>query len=122
MAITLQTNARNASVTAVTGLLDAGTIEIQSSTDVVLAVLTFGATAFGAPATGVATANPITRDESANASGTATKFVVKNSAAAAVFAGTVGTSAADLIVSTTSVTAGQPFEINSFTYTQPAAA
>lgn len=119
---TLSTTARNAAASAVVGLLNGGTLEIQTSGAAVLAVLTFGATAFGAPATGVATANAITRDETANATGTAALFVAKNSTTGTEISGTVGIagSGADLIVTTTSIVAGQPVEITSLTYTQPA--
>lgn len=120
MAITLASNARNAAADAVVDLLDGGTIEIQDNTDAVLATLTFGTPAFGAAATGVATANAITQDSSADGTGTATKFRVKDSGGYVVFSGTVGTSGADLNLVTTSIVATQPVQISSMTYTQPA--
>lgn len=85
----------------------------------VLAVLTFSATAFGSATNGVATANAITQDSSADATGTAACFRVKSGAGTVIFQGAVGTSGSQLNLVTTSITAGQPVQITSFTYTQP---
>lgn len=117
---TLATDARNAAANAVVDLLDGGTIEIQASNDDVLATLTLGTPAFGDAAVGVATANAITPDSSADGTGTATKFRAKDSGGDVVFSGTVGTSAADIILVTTSIVATQPVQLTSLTYEQPA--
>ena len=62
------------------------------STQNILAELRFGATAFGASLAGVATANAITADSSANATGTATWFrVFKSDGTTALWDGSVGT-------------------------------
>lgn len=121
MAITLETNARNAAANAVGALLNGGTLEFQTSGGVEVATLTFDATAFGAAASGVITANAITEDADVTG-GTITQFVAKTSAAAAVFGGTVGTSGADINLTSTTLAAGETLSITSFTYTQPATA
>lgn len=86
-----------------------------------LAELTMGATAFPAASGGVLTANAITRANAAAASGTASFFRLLDSTGTTVLAqGAVGTSAAEMIVPTTSVVAGQPFECSALTITMPA--
>ncbi len=78
------------------------------SGNTLLAELRFGATAFSA-ATGsnptvTKTANAITSDSSADATGTATFFrAFKSDGTTAVCDGTVGTSAADCIINSTSI-------------------
>ena len=85
-----------------------------------LATLTFSATAFGAAATGVATAAAITDDSSADADGTAAVFRVTSSAPATIYEGTVSTSGADLNLNTVSITTGDTVSITSATMTMPA--
>jgi len=92
MAITHSTAVRNAATDAVVDLIDvggAGTLEILDDA-VVLAILTFSATAFGASAAGVATAAAITPDASANATGTADKFKIKDGNSLEIMNGQVG--------------------------------
>jgi hypothetical protein len=86
-----------------------------------LAVLTFGDPAFGSAVDGVATANAITQDSSANATGTATCFRAKDSNSNVVFQGAITTSGGggQIVLSSTSITAGQSVAITSLTYTQP---
>jgi hypothetical protein len=86
-----------------------------------LAELTFSDPSFGAASGGVLTANSITSDSSANASGTAAWFRVVDSDANAVFDGDVSTSAAgtgDLQLDSTSITAGQTVSVSSFVITE----
>lgn len=135
MALTpsISTAARNAAADAVADLVDAGTppgkLKIYSGTmpttvndalagNTLLAELTMSATAFGAASSGVATAAVITSDSSADASGTASFFRVTNAAGTAIMQGSVGTSGADLNLSSTSITAGGTVAVTSFTYTQ----
>ncbi len=119
---TLETNARNAACDAIVGLLDGGTIEIQESDDTVLAVLPFGTPAFGASSNGTATAEAITPDSSADATGTAAKFICKDSEGNPVFGGTVTAlgGGGDMELVSTSIVATQPVTITSFTFTIPA--
>ena len=119
MATTLETNARNAAANGVVDLLDSGTIQLQTSGDVEVATLTFGATAFGAASTGVATANAITSDSSATG-GTATKAKFYTSGAALVMACAVGTSGSDINLDNNVIGAGVSVAITALTYTQPA--
>lgn len=72
-----------------------------------LAELTFGNPAFGAPSGGTATANAITSDASANASGTATWFrAFKSDGTTAVFDGTAGATGCDVNLATDVIGAG----------------
>lgn len=119
MAVTLETNARNAAADAVVDLLDGGTIQLQTSGGTEVATLTFGTPAFGAAATGVATANSITSDTSATG-GTVTKAAFYTSGAAKVMECAVGTSGSDINMDSTTVSAGVTVAITSLTYTQPA--
>jgi hypothetical protein len=122
MAITLETAARNAAADAIGALVDGGTLQILTSGDVVLAELTFSGTAFGAAASGTATAAAITQDSSANATGTAAKFFARSTAPATVFSGSVTATSGggDIELVTTSIVSGQPVQITSFTITMPA--
>jgi hypothetical protein len=91
------------------------------SGNTLLADLTFGGTAFAAAANGVATANAITTDSSADATGTATFFrVLESDLTTVVFQGTVGTSGAELNLSSVSLIAGGSVSVSSLTYTQAA--
>ncbi len=84
-----------------------------------LASLTFNATAFGAASNGVATANAITSDSSADFSGTATWFrCFKSNHTSVLFDGSVGTSGANLNLLTTTIVATQAVSVTAFTYTQ----
>ena len=90
------------------------------TTQVLLAELRWNATAFAAAAAGVAVANAITGDASANNSGIATWFrALKSDGTTAVFDGSVGTSNSDIIMSSTTITAGQAVNITAFQYALP---
>ena len=135
MAIKLTNATKSAAADAVVDRLDAGsgagTIEIRTGsqptnaddadTGTLLATLTFSDPAFGAASNGVATASIITSDSSADATGTAGYFVVKDSTGTKVFTGTITATGGggDMTLVTTSITAGQPVQLTSFTYTQP---
>lgn len=91
---------------------------------VLLAQLTMSATSFGSAtdATGKAriTANAITSDTSADATGTATFFrILTQSGGTVVAQGTVGTSAADLVLNTVSITSGSTVAITAMTIDLP---
>lgn len=90
---------------------------------VLLGTLTFGTPAFGAAADaapgGRATANAITSDASADATGTATWFRTATSGGTAVMDGSVGTSSADMILNTVSIVSGAEIAITSWTVTMP---
>lgn len=89
-----------------------------------LAQLTMSATSFGAAADANPgariTANTITADSSADNTGTASFFRILTQNAGTVIAqGTVGTSSADLVLNTTSITSGSTVSISSATITLP---
>jgi len=121
--------AAKAAADAVCALCNGGSIAIRSgaqpananaaASGTLLVTLTFGATAFGpASSSGVATANAITA-ANAVAAGTASWFrAFKSDGTTAVFDGSVGTSAADLILSSVALAVGGNVAISSLTYTQ----
>ena len=63
--------------------------------------------------------DPTVQDASANASGTASWFRIVTSTGTFVIDGDVGTSGSDLNLTTTTITAGQPVTLTSFTITAP---
>lgn len=91
---------------------------------VLLAQLTCSATSFGSPTDNnpgaKVTANSITSDSSADATGTATYFrILTQSAGTTIAQGTVGTSSADLVLNTVSITSGSTVAITAATVTLP---
>jgi len=124
MPITLSTGAKNASADAVVDLIDVGAgtafVRIKDAANVVLAQLALSNPAFGAAAAGVVTANAITDDSSADATGTATKFDIIDRNAVVVLDGTVTATGGggDLTLVSTSLTLGEVVQISSFTLTQ----
>jgi len=129
----ISTTAQNAACNAVVDLLDGGYLRIYSGSkpanantaitdQVLLAELRFGTPAFGDAANGVATANAITSDTNANATGTAAWFrSLQSDGTTVVFDGTVGTSGANLNLDSTSISTGDTVAVSSLTYTQTAA-
>jgi hypothetical protein len=121
-----------AAVNAAAALANGGTIQVYtgsqpaldgSLTGTLLATVTFGATAFAtATASGgtvTATANAITSGTIA-ATGTAGYFAVLESGGSTVIGtGSVGTSGADLNLSSLSLVSGANFAVTAFTLTQP---
>lgn len=119
----------NAEADAIGGALNNGYIRIYDgsqpanadtavSTQTLLAELRFGADAFPAASAGVLTANAITADSSANATGTAAWARILTSDGSTVyFDGTVGTSSANVVISTTSITSGTEVSCSSLTLT-----
>ena len=107
---------RSAGLEATTLTADAGTLG---------ATLTMNATAFPASTSATsnglatATANAITSDTNAAASITAAHFRIKSNAGVVILQGTVGTSAADLIMNTVSITIGDTVSCSSFKITLP---
>jgi hypothetical protein len=128
-----------AGIDAVTLLLNSGKLEIYTGTQptdantalgaqTLLSTLTFGSTAFVSPAVAsgsagskivTATANTITSDTSAAATGTAAWFrAFKSDGTTVVMDGSVGTSGADLNLNTLSIVTGATVSCTSFTITQ----
>jgi len=87
---------------------------------VLLAELRFNATAFGVAVAGVALANAITPDASADATGTATWFrCLKSDGTTVIHDGSVGAGGTfDLVLNSTSIQVGAEVTITTFTYTE----
>lgn len=86
------------------------------TTQTLLAELTFANPAFGAASSGTATANALTSDASANASGTATWFrAFKSDGTTAVFDGSAGSSGCDLNLATDIIGAGAVVAVTDLT-------
>lgn len=109
-----------------------GTIKIYADTrpttadtaigaQVLLATLTFSATAFGAATTAdpsVATAASITDDTSADATDTASFARIENGTPTTIFDCEVGTATTDIQFNTVSFVSGATVSISAFTITQ----
>jgi len=98
--------------------LDGGDLEFQTSGGVEVATLTFGTPAFGAGASGTATANAITSDTSATG-GTTARAQLKTSGGTAVVQCAVATSASDINLSSVVIGAGDTVSVSSLTYSAP---
>lgn len=119
----------NAEADAVGNALDSGYIRIYDGSQpanantavgaqTLLAELRFGADAFGAASSGTITANAITSDSSANATGTATwARILASNGSTVWFDGSVGTSDANVILNTTSIVSGAVVSCSSLTFT-----
>lgn len=130
----ISTAVRNAMVDAFVDKIDegagAGTIVIRTGTapaattdadsGTLLATLTFSDPAFGAAASGTATADTITDDASIDATNTAGYWRIKDSDGEVHAQGSVGTSGADINFNSLSFVAGGTCSITSLTVTQPA--
>lgn len=119
---------RNAAVDAAAALLNGGTIKVYTgsmpstpatavTTQTLLATLTFGNPAFGSAVSGTATANAITDDSSADATGTATWARLSTSGGTAVFDVNVGQTGDNTSIefNTTSFVAGAEIKMTSCT-------
>jgi hypothetical protein len=85
---------------------------------VLLATLTLSGTAFGAASNGVATANAITGDTTADATGTASFFRLLTSGGSSRIQGLCGTSASDLNLNSVAISAGAAVDVTSLTLTE----
>lgn len=126
--------ARDAALNANTATLNNGSVRIYSGTapadadaslsgNTLLAQLTLGATAFGSASSGVATANTITADSSADATGTPTFFRLLTSGGTVVYQGTAGASGQECNLTGLSggqITVGGNVGVSSLTITQAA--
>lgn len=132
MAVKYSTTLRNAQldvISGASGVGGSGKLRIYSGTrpanvaaaitGTLLAELTLNATFAPAAASGVLTANAITGDTSADASGTATHFrIFKSDGTTAVIDGDVGTSGSDLNLTSTTITATEPVNVTSLVITR----
>lgn len=118
MALGYATTLRNARLDAITTAIDAGAgaglLRIYDGSrpatggtaTTLLAELTFSDPSAGSASSGVLTLSAITADASANATGTATWARVVDSTGAFVMDADVGTSGTDMIINSTSISAG----------------
>lgn len=130
MTISIRTASRNTALAVLTtdignaGLLRiySGTVPTDANTalgaQVLLAELTSGSPFAPAPSAGVLTANAITQDSSANATGTASFFRAYDSGGTnCILQGSVGVSGQDLNLNTVSIVALGPVAVTSFALT-----
>lgn len=131
----ISTAARDAACNAIVDLIDAGTPPgtcvirtgapptnvADADSGTLLGTLTFSTTAFGASSTGTATAATITSDTSADNSGDAGHFRIKNQAGTTIIQGTAGNSgdAPDMVFDNKTIVSGGTIAISSMTFTIP---
>jgi hypothetical protein len=125
----LSNAAVNAEAAALAALCNSGYIRIYTGvrptnadtaigSQVLLAECRFGSTAFGSPADGVITANAISGEDSALATGDPSWFrVLQSNGTTVVFDGEVGTSGADLTLNTATIGSGSPVSITALVHT-----
>lgn len=93
------------------------TADTAVSTQTKLASLRFAATAEASVTGGLITFAAITSDSSADATGTASWFrVLKADGTTVLFDGSVGTSDANMVLASTSISVGQTVSCSSFTH------
>jgi len=122
----------NTAIDALAALLNNGYLRIYDgtqptnaddaiTTQTLLAELRYNATAFGAAVAGVATANAMTGDASANNTGTATWFrALQSDGTTKVFDGSVGAGGTyNLVLDSASVVTGTPVDVTSHTLGAP---
>ena len=133
----ISTGARNGACDAIVDLVDggagAGYIQIRTgapptnpgdaNSGTLLGTCPMSDPAFGAAATGVATANAITSDSTADASGTAGHFRVFDSNDVCIFQGTAGVTGdtPNMVFDNATIVAGGVIAISSMTLTVPQA-
>jgi hypothetical protein len=121
----IATSVRNSIVDVVTAAIDAGagagTVKLYTAAfAALLATMTFSDPSFAAASGGSATANAITDDSAADATGTAAVIRVASSTPTTVFEGTAGTSGTDLVLNTSAITTGDRVSISAASITMPA--
>lgn len=123
MAVTYSTAAKTARMAAVITEIDAGAgagkLKIRNSANTVLATITL-ADPCGTASSGVLTFDfdPDVSDTSADATGTADNAIITDSNDVTVISGlTVGTTGTDIVLDSTSITAGQTVTLTTGTIT-----
>lgn len=122
----------NTAIDALAVLLNTGYLRIYDGSQpanaddaivgqILLAELRYNATAFGAAVAGVATANALTGDPSANNTGTATWFrALKSDGTTIVMDGSVGAGGTfNLVLDSASIVTGTPVDVTSHTLGAP---
>jgi hypothetical protein len=122
MALVHTTAVRNSQADNIDALINTGagtaTLEIATTAfGTTLAVINLQNPAFGAAAAGIITLQGVPlSDASADATGTAAVWRIKDRDGTEIVRGTIGTSGTDLIITNTSITAGEEVRITSMTY------
>lgn len=124
----LETATRNAMLSALATQVATGStnptprIVCRNSSNTTLATLNMSATPFATPTNGSMTANSISSDTNAAASGTLHNFQVFNRDNTLVFSGTITAAGGggDMTTSRLSVVAGDTVAVGTFTITLPA--
>jgi len=122
---------RNLALDAAFDVLNSGKLRIYDQTQptdsdtalgaqVLLADLALGSTAFAAASSGSKSANSITQDSSADATGTAAWGSLLNSSNVRKLDYSVGTSGANLNLNSVGISSGAAVSVSSFTITQAA--
>lgn len=127
MTYRLATSTRNAAANAIADALNGGTIQIRTgaqptnvgdaASGTLLGTLTFSATAFGSPATGVKTAAAITSDSTADNSGTAAHARLLDSSSVIHSDCSCGQGSGDISFDNNVIVAGGIIAITSLTIT-----
>lgn len=121
-AFTTANDAGTAAVIQIYTASQPATPETAVGAQTLLGTLTMSATSFPAASSGVLTANAITDDTSADATGTAAWFRMSTqSGGTAICDGSVGTATCDMIVNTTAFTSGSTISCTSCVITMPVA-
>lgn len=119
-AFTTANDAGTAAVIQIYTASQPATPETAVGAQTLLGTLTMNATSFGAAASNTITANSITDDTSADATGTAAWFRMSTqSGGTAICDGSVGTSSADMVINTTAITSGSTISCTSCVLTMP---
>lgn len=119
---TLSTAARNAACDAVVDLVDAGAAAgklVLRQTTTVIATFTLDDPAYGAAATGVATAAGFPKTVAASATGVPDNYQITDSDDTVIISGTVGEGTGDISLDNTDINSGQNVTVNSLTHSQP---
>ena len=132
MASRFSTVAANTAADAIAALLDGGFLRLYDGTrpttaesavtnQVLLAEIAFGDPAFGAAVGGIATANALTAEDSALATGTATWFRCVTNGGASVFDGSIGIAGdgANLTLNDVAIELGASVSISAGPFTTP---
>lgn len=124
MALTLETNARDACSDAIDALINTGAgtaqLKFETSGDVEVATIDLQNPAFGASATGVITLQGVPLSDTSATGGTVAQFSIYNRNATKVLEGTVSTSGADINISSVSIGATDTVTLTALTITTPA--
>jgi hypothetical protein len=127
---TLSADIQDAATNAAVALADNGYIRYYTApqpanpdaaitTQAQVAELRFGATAFGASSAGVAAANAITKDSSADGGAAAWFRVFASNGSTPLWDGSIGTSGCNINLSDVNIPVGAEVTLSSYTFTCP---